>query len=102
MKRWILGVALFLLIAAPARAGIVANFSSFQSGTNGIVLGPDGNFWVAEENSGTVARMTPSGDVLKHYDVGANPTSLATGPNNTVWVTVTGADRLVWFDATAA
>ena len=36
-------------MAAPAQAAIIQDFSDFQSGTNGIVLGPDGNFWIAEE-----------------------------------------------------
>ena len=42
---------------------MIQDFSAFTSATNGIALGPDGNFWVAEEISATVARMTPAGDV---------------------------------------
>ena len=43
-----------------------------RSATNGIALGPDGNFWVAEESRGTVARMTPSGaDRRSRRPVGA-------------------------------
>ena len=53
MRRCILGVFAFLLFAAPARAEIVQDFADFQSATNGIVRGPDGNFWVAEEFSDT-------------------------------------------------
>jgi streptogramin lyase len=45
--------------------------------------------------------MMPSGEVLAHYPVGAEPTSMATGPGGRVWVSVTGADKLVWFDATS-
>jgi streptogramin lyase len=45
--------------------------------------------------------MTPSGEVLAHYPVGAEPTSMAIGPGGRVWVSVTGADKLVWFDATS-
>src|SRR5690349_7639485 len=70
MKRWILGVALFLLIAAPAPAG-------------------------------TVARITPGGQVLDRFNVGASPTSVIVGPNNTVWVAARDAKQLVWFDATS-
>ena len=40
------------------------------SATNGIALGPDGNFWVAEEYSDYVVRMTPSGTVLGRFTVG--------------------------------
>src|SRR3954451_16231125 len=102
MRRCVLAVALLLVFAAPARAAILQDFSGFQSGTNGIVLGPDGNFWVAEQYFGdSVARMTPAGRVLDRFNVGAGPTTIATGPNGTVWVAVTDAKRLVWFDATA-
>jgi sugar lactone lactonase YvrE len=72
-----------------------------NSPANGIVLGPDGNIWAAEEAAGSVVRMTPSGQVLAHYPVGTLPTSMAVGPGDRVWVSVTGADKLVWFDATS-
>ncbi len=73
-----------------------------NSGTSGVVLGPDGNIWAAEEGAGSVVRMTPSGQVLNHFPVGSKPASMATGPGGRVWVSVTGDDKLVWFDATSA
>ncbi len=72
-----------------------------DSPADGLVVGPDGNIWAAEPSAGTVVRVTPAGQVLAHYPVGAEPTSMATGPGGRVWVAVTGADKLVWFDATA-
>ncbi len=39
--------------------------------------------------------------VLDRYAVGADPTTVTTGPGGRVWVAVTGAEKLVWFDATA-
>ena len=38
-----------LTFAAPAKAAVIQDFSDVASATNGIVLGPDGNFWVVEE-----------------------------------------------------
>jgi streptogramin lyase len=107
----VVGVVGALLAAAPAGAFVVEPVSGPSSGSNGIVLGPDGNFWVAEEFSGEVVRMTPSGTVLNRFAVGIRPTGITMGPNGTVWVSVTGISesgfslpqsaRLVWFDAAA-
>src|SRR4051794_31979924 len=91
-------------LAAPAHAAVIQDFSDFQSATNGIVLGPDGNFWVSEEFNapGSVVRMTPSGQVLNRYSVGDRPQSIAADrATGRVWVSVTGASKLVWFDATS-
>ena len=43
--------------------------------------------------------MAPSGAVLGRWTVGGGPGSVANGPGNRVWIAVTGADKLVWFDA---
>jgi streptogramin lyase len=89
------------LFTSSARAAVIQDFSGLASATNGIVLGPDGNFWVAEQYSDSVVRMTPGGAVLNRFSGLTGPTSVATGPDNRVWVSVTGANQLVWFDATA-
>lgn len=99
---------LLLLLAAPlvhagaARAAVVQEFGGLASTTNGIVLGPDGNFWVSEFVAGSVVRLSPAGAVLGRFPVGGGPTTLANGPGGRVWVAVTGAKKLVWIDATAA
>jgi streptogramin lyase len=90
------------LVTSSAQAAVIQERGGLASGTNGIALGPDGNFWVAEEFSASVVRMTPSGTVLGRFAVGSGPTTVATGPGNRVWVAVTGANKLVWFDATSA
>ena len=97
-------LACLALLAAPAVAGayVVQERGGLLSGTNGIALGPDGNLWVAEYGSSSVARITPAGQLVQRYVVGANPTSLAVGPGGRVWVSVTGADKLVSFHALAA
>ena len=80
LRRTLLAIALVFVLPASAGAAVIQDFSAFTSGTNGIALGPDGNFWVAEENQSTVARMTPAGDVIGRVDVGNGPTSIAGGP----------------------
>jgi streptogramin lyase len=95
-------LALLLLIPSAARAFVAVPIGGFESTTNGIVLGPDGNLWVSEFDHGTVARVTPGGTVLGRFPVGAQPTSLAVGPGGRVWVSGTGSGKLYWIDATAA
>jgi streptogramin lyase len=94
-------VAAAALFTSTADAAVIQERGPLLSATNGIALGPDGNFWVTEEFNGSVARMTPGGIVLNRYSVGNNPTSVAVGPGGRVWVSIPGANKLVWFDATA-
>jgi streptogramin lyase len=97
------------LAAAPANAYVVQAKGlgqlqwpdHAQPATNGITYGDDGNFWIAEESGGTIARMNPAGEVINRYPVGAGPTTVTTGPGGLIWVAVTGAGKLTWFDATA-
>jgi streptogramin lyase len=97
-------IAAVLVAAAPAGAFLLQDRLGPLSATNGIVLGPDGNFWIAEQFADSVLRMRPDGTVLDHYPLGlgAAPTTVTTGPGGRVWVAATGADKLVWIDATAA
>ena len=81
------------LFTTSAHAAVIQERGPLLSATNGIALGPDGNFWVAEEFNGSVARMTPGGTVLNRYSVGNNPTSVATGPGGRVWVSITGREQ---------
>ncbi len=69
-------LALTALAVAPVDASALTAHEvvGLNSPANGVVVGPDGNIWAAEEAAGTGGR---------------------------VWVAVTGADKLVWFDATA-
>ena len=89
-----------LLLAAPAGAASIAPIGGFQSATDGVTLGPDGNLWVSE-TAGNVVRLSPSGQVLNRYP-GAGTGQLSPGPGGRVWLADTANDRLVWFDATAA
>ena len=89
-------LACLAVLLAPSAAGayVVQERGGLNSFTNGIVLGPDGNFWVAEAGAGTVARMTPAGQVLARFPVGAGPTSVAVGAGDRIWVAGTQSDTL--------
>lgn len=51
----------------------------------GIVSGPDGNLWVAD-NSGSVWKVTTSGVRTKYVLAGSNPQNLCVGPDGNIWV----------------
>jgi streptogramin lyase len=92
-----------MLIGPVASAGAAQLIS--QNGalgaTNGIAIGPDGNYWISEEFNfpGSVVRMSPSGVVLGRFTVGDLPNTVVAGPGGRVWVAVTSTGQLAWFDA---
>jgi sugar lactone lactonase YvrE len=94
-------LAVLLLAAGPAHGAAFQEVGGLASYATDVTLGPDGNLWVAEQPNGSVARMTPSGEVIGRFAVGTNPTALAVGPGGRVWVTVPDSDKLTWFDATS-
>lgn len=103
IRRFVVGALVGLGVAAPAAHGaVITAVGGLQSATNGVVVGPGGDLWAAEEFSDSVVRISPTGQVLGRFAVGQDPTSLTTGPGGRVWVAVTGADKLVWFDAASA
>jgi streptogramin lyase len=56
----------------------------------GLAVGPDGNIWAGEVDSGKVAKISPAGDLLAEYaspTPGAAPYTLAVGPDNNIWFT---------------
>jgi streptogramin lyase len=62
-----------------------------QSGADpeGIVLGPDGDVWVADPGTSAIDRITPSGAVTEYMissTVGV-PAELAVGPDSAIWFT---------------
>ncbi len=105
MVRALTTLLVLACLLAPASSGafLIQPVGGPQSATNGIALGPDGNFWVAEEFSGTVVRLTPDGAVVTRFSVGQMPTAVINGPGDRVWVAISGDDKkLVWFDAKSA
>lgn len=96
LPAWIaVSVVAFLAVTTPAAAFFVQSVDGPISPTNGIVIGPDGNFWVVEQFSNSVVHMTAAGTVLARVPVGGEPISIANGPSGTVWVTVPALKRLV-------
>ncbi len=87
--------------AVPAGAFVIEERTLPGAVGNGIALGPDGTFWVAGNADGSVVRIAPDGTIVGRYLVGANPQGVINGPGNRIWVSVTGARKLVWFDAAA-
>jgi virginiamycin B lyase len=63
--------------------------SSLPRSPYGIVPGPDGNLWFAENTYNAIARMTPGGDlteyVLPHLSSG--PVSIIVGSDGNLWFT---------------
>ena len=59
----------------------------------GIITGPDGNLWFAEESSGKIGRMTPSGQLTEFtppttpQEANICPDSVANGPDGAIWFT---------------
>jgi gluconolactonase len=71
-------------------------------GFDGMRCDADGNLWIARYGKGTVAKMSPKGDVLQEVDVlGASPSNLCFGgpDGKTVYVTEVTKQRLVSFRA---
>lgn len=53
----------------------------------GIIAGPDGNLWLGEYSNGTLARMTPSGEVTEYTPPSSMPgvVSLAVSKDGNIW-----------------
>src|SRR4051812_42856172 len=90
---------LVLAVAVPADAFIVRYSEQVNGNPQGIVLGPDGNFWVTEGAASSVARVAPSGQVLSHIHTTGSPSDVIVGPGGRIWVSVTGADQLAWINS---
>ncbi len=101
MRPLVLAVLAAALVPATTQAAVIQQHGGLESAANGIVLGPDGNLWAVEAAAGKVVRMKPDGSILGRIPVGALPASITAGPGGRLWVAVTGADKLVWIDATS-
>lgn len=69
-------------------------------GFDGMRCDVDGNLYITRHGKGTVAVMTPTGDILREIDVlGAHPTNLCFGGKDgcTVYVTEVDHRRIVQF-----
>ena len=91
MRALLVVLALLLATAAPASAGTFKPSLPLDSASNGIALGADGNYWVAEQAANSIAKVSPRGEVLGHVAVGGGPVDVTAGPDGFIWASVTGA-----------
>src|SRR5262252_7520364 len=94
-------LALLLLLASDARAAeAAAEFPQVYAKPQGIVAGPDGNIWFAEEDGNRVTRISPSGTLVGQTPLSPNgaPQGITVGPDQNVWVTEPGIKKLARLD----
>src|SRR5712691_10941227 len=61
-----------------------------------ITLGPDGNMWFTESNSGKVAKVTPAGGITEfRTPTPSFPYDITAGPGGNVWFTEGATGKLV-------
>jgi streptogramin lyase len=65
--------------------GVVSYVSGTDGPTHGIVVGPDGNVWVAKVNAGDLLRIDPDDLSVTTFHVGTTPTGIALGPDDRIW-----------------
>jgi streptogramin lyase len=82
--------------AAAATSDVASEFPTTFEKPQGIIAGPDGNVWFAEEDGGRVTRLSPGGAVLGSttLSAGGTPQSLVVGPDGNVWVTEPGVNKI--------
>jgi streptogramin lyase len=96
--------SVLLAMAAPASATI-GQITDFQTPTSGsqpraVTLGPDGNVWFTECNTGTsisaVGKITPGGTVTEYPTTTPNacPMGITTGPDGNLWFTERAANKV--------
>jgi streptogramin lyase len=62
----------------------------------GVAFGADGAYWIPRFAAGDLVRLTTAGKetTLGGLSAGAGPRRIATGPNNTLWVTEDTANKV--------
>jgi len=82
--------SVFLMNVTPAWAAIGIVHHPIVSNTgypSGITIGPDGNMWFADINSGKVGKITLNG-IVTEYDIDSMQTvGIVSGPDGNLWVT---------------
>ena len=64
----------------------------------GVTFAPDGAYWVARSQANDLLRLTPDGKTTTLTGFapsgGVGPRKIATGPNNTLWVTLDTPEKV--------
>ncbi|MBI5648445.1 MAG: hypothetical protein HY962_16060 [Ignavibacteriae bacterium] len=79
----------------------VGTYSTSGTYPRGVAVTSDGDVWVANSGSGTVARLSNSGTLRKVITVGSTPTGVAVDANGKVWVTNFMSDDAMRIDPAA-
>lgn len=89
------------LAAAPAAQAAVGDMAVFSMGTNAapqdIAAGPDGNLWVTNTGSNTIAKVSTAGVILQNYSLptgSAGVRDITVGPDGNLWFTETAANKI--------
>ncbi len=89
-----LAFALVLVVAAlggVASAQVITEFPipTAGSGPEGIVTGPDGNLWFAEELGNKIGRREPNGTITEFPvpTAASAPETITVGPDGNLWFT---------------
>lgn len=67
-------------------SGSNANYA-FTGSPDGLALGPDGNFWIADHANNRIEVMTPAGASAASYGVSYAPMQIVKGPDGNLWFT---------------
>lgn len=105
IARWIgaicLGLHLFGVGVASARAQVITEFSTGWPGISSITGGPDGNIWFAE-TFGRIGKITPSGVITEYNGVAQDPALFLRGGNPGIKAISSGPDGNLWFTDTGS
>ena len=89
------------LVMAPASQAAVGDAAIFAMGANAapqdIAAGPDGNLWVTNTGSNTIAKVSTAGVILQNYSLptaNAGARNITVGPDNNLWFTMTTANQI--------
>jgi streptogramin lyase len=63
-----------------------------------IVAGPDGNLWFTQSDSGSIGKITPSGEITEYkIRPGSGPYGITVGPDGNIWFTERFANMIAKF-----
>ena len=82
--------------SAASPAGSAAEKTETPGDPFGVAFGADGAYWIPRFAAGDLVRLTTTGKetTLGGLSAGAGPRRIATGPNNTLWVTEDTANKV--------
>ena len=96
--------AALLATTAPSAMGAISEFpvGTQDSQPSAIVVGPDGNLWVALTTASRIARVSPAGAVTEFtLPAGRGPTDLAVAGDGVLYFTEQTGDRIGRLNPTA-